>query len=918
MKPSYLAGATSVVALLVALPSLGLAQSISDEPAAVEELVVTGSRIQGGFQTPTPVTVVGAPEVQQAMATSVANYLNQLPAFGSPTSSANPGPGVAGAGLSLLNLRNLDSARTLVMLDNRRVPQSNTSGGVDTNTLPMTLVQRVEVVTGGASAAWGADAVAGVVNFVLNHQYEGFELSVQGGATERRDNTSQKFDATWGRKFLGGRASFVAAGTFSNSPEIVRAADRDWWERWAVVNNPSYTASNGQPKQVWAKTSLVSTAPGGLIVSGPLRGTQFLGPEGTPAPYDFGFTSTTLQVGGTRTLDTAVHRNLTNGLTYGNLFSHARYDLTDSITAYGEVTYGKSRVRSDSIFYNRPSNITARVDNAYLPESVRQALLAANQTQFTMSRLNTEAGPPGGRNERQLLRGVVGFEGRIGEWNWEAYYTRGQVKVHNTTIANGLIPRYNAAIDAVRNSAGQIVCRSSLADPSNGCVPYNIFGVGAASPEAVAYVFGTKPFQKIQIDQQFVSVEASGPIYDLPAGTVTLAVGADASEDKATSTQDDDSLARNYVTGNPQPFNGKVSFKELFGEVNVPLLRDIPFIRHLELNGAGRITDYSTSGTVYTWKVGVSNNITDDLRVRVTRSRDIRAPSLADLFTLGRAGTQTVFDPLTQLPYNIRANTRGNPDLKPERADTWTAGVVYRPGWLPGLAASVDYYDIRIKGAIASLGSGETVDLCFGERPELCDRLIRDAGGALVQVELVPTNINELRTSGVDAEVVYRRALFDGNVTFRSLLSYQPVLEETDVQGVTNDIGGSLAGLTEGYPDLRGNFSVGFERGPYNVTAVYRYVGKAKLRNEWIEGVDVDDNTIGSTGYIDLRGSYDFKIGGVETRLSLNIENVLDTPPKIVPATPSTVPYGASSSSTRLDLYDALGRSYRIGLRAKF
>ena len=647
MKMNKITGAASIVALLAAVPSLTFAQSAAPEAAAsVEEVVVTGSRIQGGFQAPTPVTVVGAAEIQKAMTPSIADYLNQMPSFGAPTGSSNPGPGVAGAGLSLLNLRDLGSGRTLVMLDKRRVPNSSTGGGVDTNTLPTTLVQRVEVVTGGASAAWGADALAGVVNFVLNRNYEGFEVSVQGGVTERRDNTNEKIDITYGRKFAGGKGSIIAAGTISNSPEIIRTSDRDWWERWAVVNNPTYTAANGQPRQVWAITSLVDSTTGGLIVNGPLRGTQFIGPTGVPARYDFGYTSTTLQVGGTRTLNTALHRNLTNSLKYGNFYLRGQYDVTDNILAYAEMSYGKSRVRSDSIFYNRNSNITVRTDNAFIPASIRAQILAGYPTgSFTMSRLNVEAGAPGGINDRELLRGVVGLVGKLADWNWGAYYQYGEVNVSNKTFANGLVPRYNAAIDAVRNAAGQIVCRTNLTGGNPACIPFNIFGEGAATPEAVNYIFGTTPYQNTKLQQQFVSVEASGPVFDLPAGKVTAAIGADASSEEATSEQDADSVARNYVTGNPQPFDGKVNFREVFGELNVPIIRDVPLLKHLEFNAAGRITDYSTSGTVYTWKLGLSNNITDELRLRVTRSRDIKAPSLSSLFSRGQAGTQTVFDP---------------------------------------------------------------------------------------------------------------------------------------------------------------------------------------------------------------------------------------------------------------------------------
>ena len=209
------------------------------------------------------------------------------------------------------------------------------------------------------------------------------------------------------------------------------------------------------------------------------------------------------------------------------------------------------------------------------------------------------------------------------------------------------------------------------------------------------------------------------------------------------------------------------------------------------------------------------------------------------------------------------------------------------------------------------------MDLCFGARPELCDRLIRDASGALIQVNLVPTNINELRTSGVDTEVAYRRSMFGGTMTFRGLTSYQPTFQETDTIG-TNKIAGSIGGITEGQPNLKGNLSVGYETGPYSLTAAMRYIGEAKLRNEWVEGIDIDDNTIERIAFLDLRGSYDFEVGGVQTRFSFSIDNLLNTDPRIIPATPSTVPYGASSPSTRMDLYDALGRRYRIGFRAKF
>ncbi|MDZ4375300.1 MAG: TonB-dependent receptor [Phenylobacterium sp.] len=928
MTKTHYACAASAVALLTGLPGLAQAQAASE--AAVEELVVTGSRIQvTGFQQPTPVTVVGSADIQTSMATSVANYINQLPAFGSATSSANPNVGSTGAGLSLLNLRGLGSARTLVLLDNRRVVNSSTSSGVDTNTLPMTLLKRVEVVTGGASAAWGADAIAGVVNFVLDHDYEGFEVAYQGGVTQELDNTNGKLDVTYGTRFAGGRGSFVAAATYSFSPEIVRAGDRSradggWWHYATVVNNPTYTPTNGQPQLITVPdTGENNVWRGSVITSGPLRGTAFFGPSGTPGAFDFGRTSTTVKVGGT--VEQTMHegRNLTNGLNYSNLFAHARYDLTDDITAYVEGSYGVSKVDHDSLHYSR--SLTVSVNNPYLPTAVRDQLVAAGQTSFSVGRANTEAGLAGSWNRRELTRVVVGLDGRRGDWKWGAYYQRGAVDVLTRSFGNASVPRYNFAVNAVRDAGGAIVCAPLPATATandrrlyEGCQPFNIFGDGAPSQGAVDYVYGTIPFQDIALRQDFVAFEASGPLFNLPAGQVIAAFGGDYSKETAESTQDEQSLLRTYNTGNFQPFAGEVTFKELFGEVNVPLLRDVPFFKQLEVNGAARMTDYNTSGTVYTWKAGVSNQITEDLRLRVTRSRDIRAPSQANLFTLGSTGAINVFDPLTQSAVNVSGNTRGNPTLDPEEADTWTVGLVYRPKWLPGLAASIDFYDIEIKGAISALTTQQTVDLCFGTRPELCSLIFRNPDNTIRQVDLIPTNINLMTAMGVDYEIQYRRPIFNGALNTRLLVSNQQELNETDVSGIRREFAGAVANEFGGQPKWKGLLSVGYEQGPLSVTTQMRYVGDAKLRNEWVEGVDVDDNHVDAIAYFDLRTSYDFNVRGVEMRASFNIDNLFNTDPRIIPATPGTVQYTRSWPATRIDIYDVLGRSFRAGLRARF
>lgn len=908
----------SAAAAALAMSTSAMAQT-APAGSDVEEVIVTGSRIvANGFQQPTPVTVVGEEEIQRQMPVTIANYLNDLPSFGASNSARNPGIGVSGGGAESVNLRSLGANRTLVLLDNRRVVASSTAGIVDTVTLPSSLIKRVEVVTGGASAAWGADAVAGVVNFVLNHDYEGFGFDVRAGVSAQGDNEHGSIDLTYGTKFDGGRGRIIANANYSTTPHGVKISDRDWWRNRAVVVNT--TPSDGRPARLtvdWAAAANI--AAGGVITSGPLRGTAFTGPGGTPTPYNFGTQSGILQYGGNIDLSIPAQTNLTSALTYSNLFAHVDYDLTDNLTAYGEFSYGSS-IYEDSgyLFYTRVGNLNIKSDNAYLDAVTRARMAAAGVSSFDMGLTFIAGQPPNAKNERDVFRGVVGIDGKFGDtWQWGAYYQHGEAKAWVHTYNNPLVPRFNLAADAVRDAGGNIVCRSTLTAPTNGCVPLNVFGEGVASAAAIQYVQGTVAWQKQEVKLDVVSIDASGTIFTLPAGDVSLAVGAEAAWDKADSVNDPFSTARQFATGNFQPFAGERSVKEAFVETSVPLLADLPLVKRLELNAAARLTDYSTSGQVTTWKVGASYEVNDDLRFRVTRSRDIRAPSLNDLFNTGTSGTQFVFDPFTNRSYQLFAITRGNPDLKPEEADTWTAGVIWRPSFVPGLQASVDYYWIEINGAISTVGAPQTVARCFAGETALCPFIIRDSTGTITQVSSAPVNIAKQLTYGWDFEVDYRRDIWNGELTLRGLASYVPVLDQTD-NNVTRELAGAVGGLNGSQPYWKGLATATYEQGPMSYTLRARFVGDSVLDRLWRDGVDVDDNTIPAYATFDLTLNYKFQAWGADAEATFGIDNIFDRDPVIVPVVPGTVPYVNPGFSNRLDLYDAIGRSFRVGLRGKF
>ncbi len=304
-------------------------------------------------------------------------------------------------------------------------------------------------------------------------------------------------------------------------------------------------------------------------------------------------------------------------------------------------------------------------------------------------------------------------------------------------------------------ATGQPACRSTLTDPTNGCVPANVFGQGSVSAAAVAYYTGTSWVLQEQ-HQDVYAFKVDGSPFSLWAGPVSTALGVEYREEKIAVDSDPISRVSGWRQINTQPLNGSYDVKEGFLEVGVPLLKDLTFARLLDLNGAVRHTDYSTSGGVTTWKVGFNFEPTDEVRFRGTVSRDIRAPSLNELFSGQSQGIAPQIDPVTNLQRSIILLTGGNPNLLPERALTHTAGVVYQPAWVEGLRLSVDWYSIKVEDAISSLAASAILDGCYKQnQTSLCSQITRDANNVLTSVSATLINAAKTETSGVDFEAAY-------------------------------------------------------------------------------------------------------------------------------------------------------------------
>ncbi|PKB13368.1 TonB-dependent receptor-like protein [Novosphingobium kunmingense] len=900
------------------------------------EIVVTGSRVpRAGFTAPTPITIVGTEQLAKAAPSTLAESLRQLPAL---TNTAGPqrNAGSQRVGQSFLDLRSLGPNRTLTLLDGRRVVSTSLTGSVDANILPSGVVQRVEVVTGGASAAYGSDAVAGVVNFILDSEFSGLKGEVSKGISQYGDNAETRATLSGGTGFAGGQGHvLVSAEYFKN--DGVKPGARPW-ARTGVnfINNPGGTPALFLQSDIRAVGTL-----GGLIIGGNggtaannalFNGIQFL-PGGVAAPYSYGtLTTATQQVGGDG-VSTELIQELNRPLERGSLYAHVSFDVSDNFTLFADGMYGRSTSTVNNTYNRRqPSNpFTIQRDNAYLATfapQIRDRMLATGVTSLTMLRFSSERGFIVTKGDSETLQGTLGAKGKIGDLKWNAYYTHGETKQSNDVLNNEITANFNRAIDAVFVTAanvgtsglavGSIACRVNVdTNPNNNdpsCAPFNVFGVGSPSDAALNYTRGTSASDAL-IKADLAAVSLAGPLFEGWAGPIDFAIGGEYRKESINFTTDALSPTGAYLLGNPTPWSGSYNVKEAFAELVVPLLKDVPFFRQLELNAAGRITDYSTSGKVETWKLGLSWKPVEDLRLRATRSRDIRAPNLSELFQAGRQSIAAVNDPFKN---NVRVTgilqiNSGNPNLTPEFADTFTAGAIYSPSWLPGLNLSVDYYDISIKNAISPIPAQTAVDQCFLNVQSACDLFTRDANGNITRFAALPINLASAKTRGVDFEAGYSIprgfAGLDGQFSVRVLASYLAKQETTQPGGAPVDRAGE-AGVNP-FPRWRGLAQINYDGEHTGAFLQARFIGSGdydKTRGPAL----IDLQHVPAAAYLDGQISKKIAAGSGEVELFLNVRNILNSAPPLAPEN-ATLPVAYNAL-----LHDVLGRVFRVGAKFKY
>lgn len=948
----------SCIALVVAGTATGAVAQTDD----VEEIRITGSRIaRPGLVSPTPVTALDREELEVLGPATLMDGLEALPQFlGSASLNDTDNYGAGGylgaGGQSQLNLRGVGANRTLVLVNNRRQPSTSRTGSFDVSMLPQVLISRTEVVTGGASAAYGSDAIAGVTNFIINENFEGFEVNAQGGITEIGDGENGRISLGGGFR-VGEKGHFVVGVEGYRTSKIANIQDRDWWQQWCNLD----MGTTATPRRVRATDCANRTQTyGGFVSSGPLVGLMF-DDNGNPTRFQSG-----------TILDAAATTGLTRNTIAGNssggdggqfereqqrrasqerasLFVNYKHEFSDTLRGSLSGMYGYSFIDNERIGYFLFGQWAPTIysGNPFIPAEIQQIMTDNNIASFQLQKRVIPTDPL--HNARSplttdLVTLAVSLEGDLSNgWNWNWYYQAGESN-RDVDLYGARVDRLFRAIDVVRDPVtGGAVCASTLLYPNDGCRPLNLFGVGTSSLEAREYIHD-KMYTDARIRQHATEFVLDGEVFEgFGAGPVLMAAGANWRRDEIDQISGDainapipldgfgptssfDEQGNRMYRGLPATyerigplierasgasFQGSVDVWEAFAEANVPLLAGKQFADLLETNLAVRHTDYEQSGDVLSWKVGFSWRVNDQLRLRLTRSRDMRAGNLSEMFDTTQQ-PQFMIDPWNpQLDrYTMKQINGGNPAVSPEKADTITYGFVYQPSWLDGVAFTMDYYDIKIKDSISTIGAQQIVDYCY-QQNLFCDLISFGSGGSGRPGDLIETvnnttiNVGEARTRGIDYELSYRTGVnwFGRSDNFSARLIASRLLESTITpfnSPKTSRLGNSGLDLQR----LHATFVASYMAGPANISWTTRWVSDSVQDPSWVSGIHVDNNEIPSHHVSNLRLGWNLDNLGSSASVFLSVNNVFDR--------------NASDLRGFSGIYDVLGRNYTAGIRYRY
>ncbi len=951
---------------MVASPAL--AQEQGDEASAgsnqavsLDAITVTGSRLmRKDLNAPSPTTVVSREEIANSGSATIETVLNEFPQLAAGnTSSVNNG---GGSGVLTANLRGLGATRTLTLVNGRRFTPANSDGVVDLASIPDALVENVEIITGGASAVYGSDAIAGAVNFILRKDFEGLEAAYTRGETGEGDGTYDKFDLTLGGNFADDRGNAVMSISRTDREAVLQGARE--FSRVPLDTVDGQLVPGGSGSIPGTRIGLSGSQLGSLVgvdlapsgACSAINGIRF-GDGGVPLPY----------CAPQDAYNYADLNYLQRPLERTQVSAMAHFRVSDSVEAYAEAYYANSR----NEYQQAPDSFTPLTpgagsstllvpnyaSNPVLLPAVRD-FFAANAHIFDpdgdgtaaivgAGRRADELGPRYYTYERSsynLVGGLRGdFEAGGGHWwRWDTFVQ--EQRSRTDTVNNNQInqARLAQALDATVDAGGNLVCNNA----ASGCVPASIFGLGSIDPDAAAFLTPERPSRDI-FDRTVVGASLSGTMFDLPAGSVALAVGAEYRKDEYAFQPSAMDVSGDYGAVSQTPMSGEFSVSELFAEFRVPLLAGARFAHDLAIEGAARYSDYSTIGGVNTWKLGAEWAPSDWMRLRSAYNVAIRAPSINELYSPQARGFTAGVDPctvsanpsagqrdlcvqqgvpaadidtFTQASVGFERTTGGNPDLSEEKSKTFTVGAVFSVPAVEGLNFAVDYFQVEVEDAITSINANQMLSDCFSRLDPAspsCQAIVRLPNGQIDDVRSTLQNIGLLKASGLDFQADYRFAVpgLAGNEGQMSLTLLTSWLFERSMQVIADQgevdcagfMGGGCGGGTGNImiPDLKVNLSAGYHSGPLTARVQTRMIDDFQLR----EGITAAVQESPRTWYFDANASYD-----VNDRLELfgGVDNLFDRDPPLLGTAL------AGDANTDVGVYDVLGRRYFVGVRVKF
>ena len=929
--------ATSVFAGVMggAMVAPAIAQETEEAEARQTTVQVTGSRIvKQDFVANSPIATVDAEAFELTGSVNTEDVLNTLPQAvpGFDRTSNNPGGGYATA-----NLRGLGSSRTLVLVDGKRFVPTTSSGVVDLNNIPPALVERVEVITGGASAVYGSDAVAGVVNFILKDDFEGMEFNVGYESTlEHGDAEFYNADLTIGSNFADGRGNVTMNIGYTNRKALFQGA-RDF---------STFALGDGS-------TGLVPAGSSGVPAGHAFDTFTFADGSTGQAIFDNN------APGGVRPWNNSEDRYNYNPVNYlqlpqerFNTTTVATYDITPEVEAYARFTAAFNQVPQQLAPTPAFTTVTTQLDNPFLTPEQRAVLASIDgaygdpvdgEVYPYVGRRMVETGARASNDDFFAFQLQTGLRGEFGPGiGYDVFFQTGRTQDNNDLTGDISLTRYLNAINVTDDGSGNPVCVSG-----GDCVPMDIWGQGDISDAAADYVRAGLN-SKSEYNQTIFGAAINGNTdawLTTPGGGIGWAVGFEYREESYDFRPDDNLGTGNLLGFNSAPpLSGGFDVYDVFGEVYVPLVSDAPFADILAIEAAFRVSDYSTVGSTETYKIGGEWAPTEDIRFRALFNTAVRAPNIGELFSAVSNGFPGATDPCSasqdptgagiaalctatgvanvgtyeQRNTQIEGLFGGNPDLDPEEAETLTVGAVWTPTYIDGLAVSVDYYQIEIEGYVTSLAGGVQgiLNQCYlpANNPTqdansiFCQSVNRSGlGEPLVSANLA--NAGSLETAGIDVQVNYSFELDALPGTFD--VAYTALfLDKNDFfafEGAEPDDCKGRFGLIcdDPTPDYKHYAVVSWGSGPYTLQARWEHVGEVTDDDDSVDYVveELDAyNLFGLTGTWQVN---DY------VKLTLGIDNLLDEEPPLIGD-------NQEQANTYPATYDPFGRTIFMGAKFRF